>query len=563
MILHPGQHIDRFVVERALGEGGMATVYRVRHVTLEARYALKILSIPSPAIRDRMLREGRFQATLRHTNIVSVIDVLDIHGMLGLLMEYVEGPSLAEWLAEYRPELREALAVFGGILSAVDMVHARGIIHRDLKPANVLLHLTDEGLYPRVTDFGIAKSDRFSDISTGSGATIGTPAYMAPEQFKDASNVDQRADIFSLGAILYELVTGRRAFKADNMLALMNDVARGEFVPPEKLVPGLPEGIKAAIYGALRPDPEQRIGDCRQLAAVLTGQTAVHNIGDAMQRRLFRSAAGTRAAERLIDDRRRREAGDTGAPFAGPAPDRTFGQAPQRVDLPPEMPFDEVIGVDLTEDHQRAAAPRMANPTVQPAILLMFLLVGALGLLGGVVIAMISSAQVDGPVRIAQVDGPAPSPTSVFAEAPRPATPTPAPGPGDPQPAAVAVTPAPAPPAPDPPPRPSPAPAVVVHAVAPDPVPSRVHPVPIPAPVPVVEVPAPRTGRVEVSGDADAVRLVGSAGEIGVGGAVPVGTYRIRARFGDAWHDAGSVEIRADATSRISCDGAFLICRGG
>ena len=166
MILHPGQQIDRFVVERALGQGGMAAVYRVRHITLDAVYALKILTIPSAAVRDRMLREGRFQATLRHSNIVSVIDVLDIHGVLGLLMEYIDGPSLDEWLANYKPSMREAMAIFGGILSAVDMVHARGIIHRDLKPSNVMLHITDEGLYPRVTDFGIAKSDRMSEISS-------------------------------------------------------------------------------------------------------------------------------------------------------------------------------------------------------------------------------------------------------------------------------------------------------------------------------------------------------------------------------------------------------------
>lgn len=381
MILQPGQTIDRFVVERSLGEGGMAAVYQVRHTTLDAVYALKILAIPSAAVRERMLREGRFQATLRHSNIVSVLDVLDIHGVLGLLMEYVDGPSLEEWLAVYRPTLRESMAVFGGILSAMDMVHSRGIIHRDLKPANVLLHITDQGVYPRVTDFGIAKSKQLSDVTTGSGATVGTPAYMAPEQFRDASTVDQRADIFSLGAILYELVCGRRAFAADNLLALMNSMARGEYTPPEQVVADLPESVRSALLGALRAEPSHRLADCRRLAAVLTGQSAVHNIADAMPRRLEPGGPGVRAAVELRDRLRPRP------PEPTPAP------APRHVPLPREVTYDEPIAA-YSESSVVPASRRdvRPQPSVTSVVVISLLLLCA-GLLTAILVVVASSSK--------------------------------------------------------------------------------------------------------------------------------------------------------------------------
>ena len=271
MILSPGQEIGKYYVEDVVGEGGMAVVYRVRHLQLGSVYALKVLSTPSVSVRDRMLKEGRIQAKLRHPNIVSVVDVMDVNGMTGLLMEYVRGPSLEALLAEMRVPLAEALPLFGGILAGVDAAHERGLIHRDLKPANVLLQPTDEGVYPKVTDFGIAKESSSGINATRTGVTMGTPSYIAPEQVEDAANVDLRADIFSLGTLLYELVCGVKAFDGRNALRILNAVMKGRYTPPEELRPDLPPNVVAAINGALQKKPEDRIGSCTEFARVLSG----------------------------------------------------------------------------------------------------------------------------------------------------------------------------------------------------------------------------------------------------------------------------------------------------
>jgi hypothetical protein len=551
VILHPGQQIDRFVVECALGAGGMAAVYRVRHITLDAVYALKILTIPSAAVRERMLREGRFQATLRHSNIVSVIDILDIHGVLGLLMEYIDGPSLDEWLAAYKPSMREAMAIFGGILSAVDMVHARGIIHRDLKPSNVMLHITDEGMYPRVTDFGIAKSDRLSEVNTGSGATVGTPAYMAPEQFKNAAGVDQRADVFSLGAVLYELVCGTRAFEADNLLALMNAVAKGQYTPAEDLVPDLPDGMRAAIQGALRSDPDHRIPDCKRLAAVLTGQSAVHNIADAMQRRLFRSAPGTVAAMRLREDRRRREEGEAEIPVVAEL-DHSF-RGPARANRRPftaPVTYDEPIGAFTEDQSFTGRSPgqmQVAGPSII-SVMILFLLVLTIGLLIAVLAVWLSAAQTV-PVQSISESTIEAGRMVPLAEIAREGTGA--------APPFVAPQPLVAPP---------PAPVVPQVAepatelrVAPEPV--VVRPRPEPVAEPIVQAPVEPVGQIRLS-TMVAVRLVRDGSNVSPLGPVPVGQYSVRADFGEGWQDAGSVYVVEGQTTTVTCDDAFLVCRG-
>ncbi len=548
MILHPGQQNDRFVVECALGRGGMAAVYRVRHITLDAVYALKILTIPSAAVRERMLREGRFQATLRHSNIVSVIDVLDIHGVLGLLMEYIDGPSLDEWLAAYKPSMREAMAVFGGILSAVDMVHARGIIHRDLKPSNVMLHITDEGMYPRVTDFGIAKSDRLSEANTASGATVGTPAYMAPEQFKNAAGVDQRADVFSLGAVLYELVCGTRAFNADNLLALMNAVAKGRYTPAEELVPDLPDGVRAAIEGALRADPDDRIPSCKRLAAVLTGQSAVHNIADAMQRRLFRSAPGTVAAMRLREHRRREEEGEAEVAFVADLNHKFGGPArPSRPASTSATTYDEPIGAFM-EEHLILGRTPSQLPVAGPSIIsvmILFLLVLTIGLLMAVLVVWLAAAQ-------DPISPPLPVPVQTVPDN------TPEPGRMVPMPTIVRDGPAeePQPVAPRPVLAP---PSQPVAPAEPEPAVERVRP--RPRPVPIVQPPAEPVGRIRLSTTV-AVRLMREGRRVSPLGPLPVGQYSVRADFGEGWQDAGTIQVVEGQTTTVSCDDAFLVCRG-
>jgi len=264
-----GQTLQRFRVEELVGQGGMATVYRVRHLQLESDHALKVLFVTSPAVRERLLIEGKVQANLRHPNIVSVTDVLDLKGVPALVMEYVEGPSLDDWLAEQHPTLEEALWLFRGILRGVGAAHSRGVVHRDLKPANVLLSPSSSGFVPKVTDFGLVKSLNVQESISHSGVALGTPEYMSPEQIRDASGVDQRADMWALGCILYELVCGCRPFTADDRRTIFERIVNGTRRPATDFVPSLPRAVSRTIDGLLALDPDRRMPDAESTMAML------------------------------------------------------------------------------------------------------------------------------------------------------------------------------------------------------------------------------------------------------------------------------------------------------
>jgi serine/threonine protein kinase len=272
--LEPGQVFDRYVVEEQLGRGGMAVVYKVRHSQLGSHHALKVLTISSPSIRQRLVQEGQVQATLRHPNIVAVTDLLDVNGAPGLVMEFVEGPPLDRWITSHRLSVDEAVQLFRGIVAGVQAAHAKGLVHRDLKPANVMLAPMSGQFVPKVADFGLAKAlaDEGEGMKrTRSGVTMGTPQYMAPEQIRDAKNVDARADVFSLGCILFELVCGRPPFEGPDLLSIFNAVASGSFPPPASLVPDLPRNVQDTILGCLKVNREERIADCAAILRVLGG----------------------------------------------------------------------------------------------------------------------------------------------------------------------------------------------------------------------------------------------------------------------------------------------------
>ena len=273
--LNAGEVVDRYAIEALLGEGGMASVYRVRHTTLGTMHALKVLTLRARDVRQRTIHEGKVQASLLHPNIVRVHDVVDVKGSVGLLMEFVDGPSLEEWLEAYEPTTEEALSLFRGICAGVAHAHAQGLIHRDLKPANVLLASERGRLVPKVTDFGLAKAvggDTGAGHKTRTGATMGTPGYMAPEQINDASHVDRRADMWSLGCLLYRLVCGRPPFDGGHIATLFNAVLDGSYPPPRELVADLPEPVYAALDALLEVDAELRLADLDVLMRFLDGQ---------------------------------------------------------------------------------------------------------------------------------------------------------------------------------------------------------------------------------------------------------------------------------------------------
>ncbi|MBT3222155.1 MAG: serine/threonine protein kinase [Proteobacteria bacterium] len=263
-----GTTFDRYTIEAVLGQGGMAVVYRVRHTQLGSSHAMKVLQIPTAPIRERLLNEGRVQSQLADPHVVTVTDVIDVNGSPALIMEYVHGPSLDELLNDGPLTLEQADELAVGILAGMVAAHRHGLVHRDLKPANILLSIHDTGLSPKITDFGLVKlleTEGSTASKTHTGSALGTPAYMSPEQIRDAKSVDQRTDVFSLGIVLYEMVTGRHPFEGNDTFEIYQAISEGRYVPLKQLVPNLPERMEKAIVGALAVDMNDRIASCQDL----------------------------------------------------------------------------------------------------------------------------------------------------------------------------------------------------------------------------------------------------------------------------------------------------------
>ncbi|MCB9765153.1 MAG: serine/threonine protein kinase [Alphaproteobacteria bacterium] len=267
----PGDRVGRFRIERMLGEGGIAQVYQVRHELLDTVHALKLLPVARRGMAKRLVQEGRIQAHLRHPNVVAVTDLVEEKGQIGLVMEFIEGYSLEECIREGGPmELTEAMDLFGQILSGVAAAHQAGVLHRDLKPANVLLTAEDDRVVAKVADFGIAKfSSSDEELRSGKNSPVGTPGYMAPEQISDASQADARSDVFALGAILYEMISGRRTFGGRSVSQVLTRTSEGRYTPLRERVPAVPEHIDDAVRKALQVRPEDRFQSCMALARAL------------------------------------------------------------------------------------------------------------------------------------------------------------------------------------------------------------------------------------------------------------------------------------------------------
>ncbi len=268
--LLPGALVDgRYLVERILGRGGMAAVYRVRHRTLGSYHALKVLELDRPSVRERLVREGIVQARLRHPGIVAVSDAVEIDGKAALVMEYVHGPSLVTVIEAERLDLAQIDAVATQLFDGLEAAHLQGIVHRDLKPHNVILSVDERGVQAKIADFGLVKMlDEEGPGMTRSGAVFGTPEYMAPEQVRDAKAVDTRADLFALGVLLYELVSGISPFQADDLVTTLMRVSGGERAPLRDVAPAAPERMVAAVEAALVVDRDARVQTVAALRAL-------------------------------------------------------------------------------------------------------------------------------------------------------------------------------------------------------------------------------------------------------------------------------------------------------
>jgi serine/threonine protein kinase len=256
-----GQSLGRYHILEQLGEGGMAIVYKAYDTRLETDVAIKVIRTENilPSVMERALkrfeREAKALARLTHPNIVKVTDYGEYEGKPYLVMPYFPGGTLKEKIGKQIP-WREALQILLPIAEALGYAHSQNMVHRDVKPSNILL--TQSG-QPMLTDFGIAKIldlEETQDL-TGTNAAIGTPEYMAPEQ-ATAKSVDHRADIYSFGIVLYEMLIGRKPYTADTPMAILIMHAHDPLPSPKKYVPDLPVEVERILLKALAKKPEDR-----------------------------------------------------------------------------------------------------------------------------------------------------------------------------------------------------------------------------------------------------------------------------------------------------------------
>lgn len=259
-----------------LGAGGMGEVYRARDTRLDRMVAIKVLTAPSsvrPEARLRFEREARAIAALNHPHICALHDIGSEDGVDFLVMQYLEGQTLAARLAKGRLTVDEAMRYAIDIAEAIDAAHRRGITHRDLKPSNVMLTRTGAVLL----DFGLAKlrdsggsslADRSTTELTRAGVIIGTVRYMAPEVL-DGKEADARSDLFSFGAVAYEMLTGRRAFEGDTEARVIASILSEDPPPIASLTPEVPVDVQSAIETCLKKDPDERWQDARDLVRQL------------------------------------------------------------------------------------------------------------------------------------------------------------------------------------------------------------------------------------------------------------------------------------------------------
>jgi serine/threonine-protein kinase len=286
-MLAAGQRIGDYEVETEVGGGGFATVFRVRCARDGLLYAMKVLDPEHRKHEDRRMRfldEARIQAKrLDHPNIAKVVEIVSTQQVAALVLEYVDGGDLDDFIQSRSEPLSssEFLELALPLLSAVGHAHTNGIIHRDLKPANILLADHDGQLVPKVTDFGVAKvtTDSAKKKQTATRAQIGTLGYMSPEQIKSPKGVTHQSDIFSLGAVLYELATGIEPFGGDSDYEVMDNVVNARYRRAGTAIRHLPWPVAEAIDRALSPSPQARFDSCEDFAVALARVAEVPDSG--------------------------------------------------------------------------------------------------------------------------------------------------------------------------------------------------------------------------------------------------------------------------------------------
>jgi serine/threonine-protein kinase len=283
MDVEVGQVLNgKYRIVRRIGAGGMATVYEALHTGLGTALAVKVL-LPElarvPTLADRFRREARVSATIKSPHVIQVTDVDQLaDGRPYLVMELLSGQALEQLLIEIKALSRERAVDIGlQILLGLESAHALGVVHRDLKPGNVFLSRQGTEVVAKLLDFGIAKvkaSTEFQNL-TRPGVVMGTPEYMAPEQAFSSDQASVQSDLYSVGVMLYEMLSGKLPAEGDQPLVVAQQVLTGRVRPLQELCPGLPQGLLNLVQRALQPEPSARPEsalDMRRELSVFAGE---------------------------------------------------------------------------------------------------------------------------------------------------------------------------------------------------------------------------------------------------------------------------------------------------
>lgn len=359
-----------------LGRGGMGVVYKARQVGLNRLVAIKMIlsgEHANPRERARFRTEAESVARLQHPNIVQIYDISQQDGCPWFSLEFVDGDSLYKWTTGKAIDPYDAAAILESLALAIQYAHERGVVHRDLKPANILLAGGDgktlSSFTPKITDFGLARQLEQDTRITQSGVVVGTPCYMAPEQVENpGGEVGPSVDIYGLGALLYELLTGRPPFCAETNFETMRQVVSEDPIPPSKINPAVPAGLDKICLQCLEKEPVDRYPTARDLADDLA---------------LFLDGGRPTAdAKRPSGARRRPEAGSTRRTIRRQKPRSIYAQSSKYLSvLALALIFAGLVGVwrynrnqertleDEVKELQAKAAPVFKQPPIKVGIL--------------------------------------------------------------------------------------------------------------------------------------------------------------------------------------------------
>jgi serine/threonine protein kinase len=371
----PAEIAGRYQVMQRLGAGAFGTVYKAKDKILGRVLAIKTIRLEGMAAQgasldellDRFKREAQVSAQLKHANIVTIYDIGDADGLSYLAMEFIDGIGLDRVIAnEGRVPIERAALLCAQVADALDFAHKNHVVHRDVKPANIMIEMGDR---VKVTDFGIAKVMDSGDHLTMTGSLLGTPSYMSPEQAR-GSVLDGRSDLFAVGAILYELLTGQKAFRGDSITGLIFKIITEEPQAIEELLQDTPPEVSRIVKKALAKAPEVRYQTGRELADDLLSLTRAGS-APTMRQSDVDTARGSSSSPTIVGtppslNSALTEGGDAPTRVAPPPAPRVEAPAPTTL-MPPAPPAPAPAApTTLMPPPPRAPQPPAARPPSSP-----------------------------------------------------------------------------------------------------------------------------------------------------------------------------------------------------